>query len=159
MSEESFAEIVKREGVSPPAASSQKTVADDFAAVAGFAAGAAVLPPDEGDDAPFAAKKTCAAGGADRKILAKLHRQIPENVLDLHGLTAKEAHAALDEFLRAQIGARRRHVEIIHGKGGRDHAPVLPGKTRKWLSGCRAVLGWTEVPRNSGAVRVLLRKQ
>lgn len=156
MNEDSFAKMLAREGVFPPTPPSALS-----ARPAPHADSAAVLPPDVGEDSPFADKKMCNIGGADKRILMALRKKPPESSLDLHGLTAKEAHAALDVFLRGQTAAGRRHVEIIHGKGGRgaDGKAVLRTKTRKWLSHAGAVLGWAEPPHNSGAVHVLLRRE
>ncbi|MGI9307006.1 MAG: Smr/MutS family protein [Gammaproteobacteria bacterium] len=93
----------------------------------------------------------------DIRRIKALHKQTPEQSLDLHGLTAAEAEAVLDDFLRRQRAEGRRHVEVIHGKGAHG-AGVLRLKTREWLAQSGAVLGYEEARRNSGAVRVLLRR-
>ena len=150
---DSFAEIFAREGILPVAGGGGFPAPQKGAAVS-------ALPPDDGEDSPFAEKKFSIAGGADSRRLMAMRKKPPEDSLDLHGLTAKEAHAALDGFLRAQIAAGRRHVEIIHGKSGRgaDGKSVLRAKTRKWLAQSAAVLGYAEAVHNAGAVRVMLRR-
>ena len=56
--------------------------------------------------------------------------------IDLHGLTAHEARAKLDVFLRATRSRGERCVLVIHGKG--EHSPqgagVLRGEIAAWLS-------------------------
>jgi DNA-nicking Smr family endonuclease len=81
--------------------------------------------------------------------------------IDLHGLTANQARAALYEFL-AEAGARQlRCVRVIHGKGLRSghQGPVLKRKLGRWLQ-CRAdVLAYCSarpVDGGTGAVYVLL---
>lgn len=146
---DSFAKIFTREGVLP---------VKKRGALPERLSSGALLPPDSDEDGEYAEKRGDISGGADRRRLAALPKKPPEDSLDLHGLTAAEAHAALDNFLRAQIAAGRRHVEIIHGKGA-PGGGVLRAKTRKWLSNCpAAVLGWTEPPNNGGAVRAMLRR-
>lgn len=71
------------------------------------------------------------AAGLDRRTAERLRRgrRDPEARLDLHGLTAERAHAALGRFLREQRRAGARCVLVITGKGGRrspDDAPWLP---------------------------------
>ena len=156
MKDDSFAALVAREGVVPPIAPSPKLSPSPPLS----SNRATLLPPDCGEDAPFAEKTRYAANGVDLRRLRTLAREKPQAELDLHGLTAAEAHLALESFLRAQIAAGQRSAEIVHGRGGHsaDGRGVLRGKTRKWLAGCRAVLGYCEAPRNPGAVRVLLRR-
>lgn len=160
MKDDSFAEVVKREGIAPPPDSGSDSDSDSAFCEKRFR-GAAILPPDCGDDALFSECTLYAANGTDtRRLKKELLRTEPESVLDLHGMTAAEAHSALEDFLRTQLARGRRNVEIIHGRGGHsaDGRAILREKTRKWLAGCRAVLGFAEPPRNSGAVRVLLRR-
>lgn len=150
MKDESFAAVFAPEGMPPP----QKPPAK------GARGGAVLLPPDIGDDGAFADKTQFAANGTDMRRLRDLLRQKPDASLDLHGMTAAEAHSALEVFLQTQTANGRRHLEIVHGRGGHsaDGRAVLRAKTRKWLAGCGAVLGFAEVPRNPGASRVLLRR-
>lgn len=152
MRRESFSEIIAREGVSPPA----KMADGDAAPIRG----GALLPPDVGEDDAFFNKTEHATNGVDSRRLRDLLRQKPEGNLDLHGMTAAEAHSALEDFLRAQIVAGRRRLEIVHGRGehSAERRAVLRAKTRKWLAGCGAVLAFAEPRGNPGAVRVLLRR-
>lgn len=134
---------------------------DDVApgAAAGFS-----LPPDDGEanDRAFFHKSVCRKEGVDDRRLQGIARgKTPtEGEIDLHGWTAEEAHARLEDFLRDALAQGMRVVEVVHGRGLRaeDGKGVLRAKTRKWLAQCDAVLGYIEPRKNSGAVRVLLRK-
>lgn len=85
--------------------------------------------------------------------------------LDLHGKTADEARATLDEFLRERRTRRDRVVLVIHGRG--EHSPggvgVLRGEIAAWLSQGRAsqhVAAFATARRDDGgegALYVLLR--
>ncbi|MGI9298216.1 MAG: Smr/MutS family protein [Gammaproteobacteria bacterium] len=161
MNDDSFEKIIAREGIAPPPVRDSESDSADGFGKSPPHQGAAILPPDCGDDAPFSEKTWYAANGFDRRRLKDLLRAKPDAELDLHGMTAAAAYLSLDGFLRAQLADGRRNVEIIHGRGGHsaDGRAVLRDKTRKWLAGCGAVLGFIEPPRNSGAVRVLLRRE
>lgn len=69
--------------------------------------------------------------GLERSQLRKME---PEDSLDLHGMTAEEALAALERFLLVSRQRGLRKVLVIHGRGlhSRDSA-VLPGAVRKFL--------------------------
>ncbi len=73
----------------------------------------------------------------DRRTAERLRRgQLPiEASLDLHGLTQDEASAALQTFLVESIGAGRRCVLVITGKGtARDGGGVLRSAVPRWLA-------------------------
>lgn len=54
--------------------------------------------------------------------------------IDLHGMSAMEAEAALDSFLRAAERSGFRKVLIVHGKGLHSSGePVLAGTVRRSL--------------------------
>ena len=55
--------------------------------------------------------------------------------IDLHGLSAEQARAALAEFLVEATARRLRCVRIIHGKGygSRTGSPVLKNRLNHWL--------------------------
>jgi DNA-nicking Smr family endonuclease len=58
--------------------------------------------------------------------------QIPDKVIDLHGLTASESEAILNGLLRDSRGV---HVRIIVGKGTRSaNGPVLPNFVKNYLA-------------------------
>lgn len=81
--------------------------------------------------------------------------------IDLHGLTAVEARAALYEFLAEAGAAGMRCVRVIHGKGrGSGHqGPVLKRKLGRWLQVREDVLAYCSarpVDGGTGAVYVLL---
>lgn len=81
--------------------------------------------------------------------------------IDLHGLTALEARAALYEFLSDASFAGARCVRVIHGKGRRSghQGPVLKRKLGRWLRVRGDVLAYCSarpVDGGTGAVYVLL---
>ena len=86
--------------------------------------------------------------------------------LDLHGMRAEEARAAMETFLRDQRVRGERCVLVVHGKG--VHSPggsgVLRGEISAWLSQGRAsehvgaFATATLDDGGEGAVYVLLRR-
>lgn len=103
--------------------------------------------------------------GVQNSVLRKLRRGQYRNEaeLDLHRLTATQAHKALVEFI---FHSRRRHlrcVRIIHGKGlsSKDQRPVLKGKVNHWLQQWDDVLAFCSARQcdgGTGATYVLLRR-
>jgi DNA-nicking Smr family endonuclease len=101
-------------------------------------------------------------------MLRKLRRGlVPIDArMDLHGLGAGEARAAVESFLRDKRVAGERCVLVVHGKG--DHSPrgqpVLRGEIAAWLSQgpasehVAAFATATSDDGGEGAVYVLLRK-
>ena len=86
--------------------------------------------------------------------------------IDLHGLGAKDAHQAFDEFLNKSILAGKRAVLIIHGRGlSSPHEPVLKTKVYQWLTAApwhKWVIAFTSArlcDGGTGATYVLLRPQ
>jgi DNA-nicking Smr family endonuclease len=107
------------------------------------------------------------APGVDRRLLKKLRAgDYPvEARLDLHGLTAAEAQAAVTRFVTEARKQKRRAVLVIHGRGlNSEGAPVLKGALGEWLSVgrlARGVLAFSAAqPADGGpgATYVLLRK-
>lgn len=99
--------------------------------------------------------------GISHKILRNLRKgqYNVEAVLDLHGMTANKASAAVDKFLRECLADKNRVVLIIHGKG-RSEQPVLKNKLNHWLRGLTDVLAFCSASSahgSRGAVYVLLR--
>ena len=71
----------------------------------------------------------------DRNLEKRLRQGaiVPEARLDLHGMKQAEAHAALENFLSAQVKRRRRLLLIITGKG-RNGPGVLRANLSNWLA-------------------------
>jgi DNA-nicking Smr family endonuclease len=107
------------------------------------------------------------APGLDRASLRRLVRgRFPvEDVLDLHGHTRAEAHAALGAFLASRQGAARACVIVVTGRGRGGGEGVLKELVPRWLNepANRArVLGFAAaLPRHGGegALYVLLRRR
>lgn len=81
--------------------------------------------------------------------------------IDLHGLTAPQARAALREFLSAQIHRGSRCVRIVHGKGLRSgsRGPVLKNIVNRDLRRIAAIVAFgsaRQVDGGGGAVYALL---
>ena len=109
-------------------------------------------------------EQTFVRRGLGSDILMKLRRShwVIQAVIDLHGMTATEAHDALADFLLDARSRGLRCVRVIHGKGltSPNREPILKGKVRRWLSQWDDVLAYCEAPRHaggSGAVVALLR--
>lgn len=86
-----------------------------------------------------------------------------QDEIDLHGMTASEADAALREFIDRSLRSGLRCVRVVHGKGlGSGHAgPVLKARVNRWLRRWRDVLAFAsarQVDGGTGAVYVLLRR-
>ena len=106
--------------------------------------------------------------GLDPRLLRKLRRGefSWQEHLDLHGMVADEARAAVDQFLAHAVVAGHRCVLIVHGRGlnSKDQTPVLKEKLKSWLARGRAasiVLAFTTarpVDGGAGALYVLLRR-
>ena len=112
---------------------------------------------DEGDDVP-----DFVAPGVDRREIRKLKRgdHVPRQRLDLHGMTAAEATAAVKHFLTTK---HDRCVCIVHGRGlhSAGRRPVLKTTVRALLRFDRSVLAYADAPASdggAGAVYVLLRR-
>jgi len=103
--------------------------------------------------------------GIQHRLWSDLRRGVldPEATLDLHGMRVREARQALGHFLNQSIGARRRCVRIIHGKGrGSSQQPVLKQRINQWLPQKKEVLAFCSAPRwdgGTGAVYVLLSRK
>lgn len=82
--------------------------------------------------------------------------------IDLHGMTAVQAEAALQDFINHSLRNNLRCIRIVHGKGlGSGYGgPVLKVKVNGWLRRWRDVLAFAsarQVDGGTGAVYVLLR--
>jgi len=106
--------------------------------------------------------------GLDPRVVRQLRRGefSWQAHLDLHGLTAPEARAAVERFLVESLRAGRRCVLVVHGRGhnSKDRTPVLKEKLVSWLARsalARMVLAFTTArPHDggAGAMYVLLRR-
>lgn len=104
----------------------------------------------------------------DPRELRKLRRAqyAIDGRLDLHGMTAAEARAALEAFVRKRRAEGDRVLLVVHGKG--NHSPrgmgVLRGEIAAWLSqggAARHVAAFASAPDDeggTGAVLVLLAR-
>lgn len=95
-------------------------------------------PPDLSPALPSAGKGP--VPGLDRRQAERLRtgRIAIEARLDLHGMTADDAHAALLQFLTDSLAAERRCLLVITGKGRRTADPdaaggVLRRSLPRWL--------------------------
>jgi DNA-nicking Smr family endonuclease len=74
--------------------------------------------------------------GIDRATAERLKRGLRsiEASLDLHGMTQREAHRALAEFVYASGDAGRRCLLVITGRGlGADGPGILKSSVPRWL--------------------------
>ena len=104
--------------------------------------------------------------GIQKRLLQRLRRgQLAfGDELDLHGMTAAAARAALLDFINACCEQHIRCVRIIHGKGyGSGNAsPVLKNRVNSWLRQHHDVLAFNSArieDGGSGALYVLLRSR
>ena len=106
--------------------------------------------------------------GMDRRTAERLRRgeRAPDARIDLHGMTAAAAHAALDAFVGSAVARGARFLLVITGKGGRGGGrgllrDAVPGWLRAGPHGTR-ILGIFEAHRKhggAGALYVYLRKR
>jgi DNA-nicking Smr family endonuclease len=110
--------------------------------------------------------------GVDTATWQRFHRDRLGGVrkLDLHGMTAHHAFAALRAFLRTAQSDQVRCVEIVTGRGNGDGGGVLRRELPHWLNlpEIRPMVLAAAHPRtssamhshvtNSGSVRLLLRR-
>lgn len=83
--------------------------------------------------------------------------------LDLHGMTALEARAAVREFIARALAEGARCVRVIHGKGlgSGPRGPVLKSGVNVWLRNLAPVLAFASartVDGGTGALYVLLER-
>ena len=114
--------------------------------------------PDDHEELSFARP------GVSHSVIRKLRRgrYSIASELDLHGLNARAARHALDEFLAESVAAGHSCVRVIHGKGTRSghRGPVLKPKVARWLRRRDCVVAYTTarpVDGGGGALYVLLR--
>jgi DNA-nicking Smr family endonuclease len=107
-------------------------------------AGRAQPEPFEKDQAP--------AQPRDLPSRAEMEKTAPDDELDLHGMLAEEAVAALRYFLRESQLEGCRKVLVIHGKGlhSENRRAVLRGAVQQVLMKDRHVAAWGEAGRKEG---------
>lgn len=106
--------------------------------------------------------------GLDPRLVRKLRRGefAWQAHLDLHGMTAAPARAAVERFVLDAVRTGLRCVLIVHGRGlnSKDQVPVLKERMKSWLARgriARAVLAFASArPHDggAGALYVLLRR-
>jgi DNA-nicking Smr family endonuclease len=116
--------------------------------------------PAAGDEAAFR------RAGVSEKLFRQLRRGhfSIEDEIDLHGMTSREAKAALREFIADCVDRHVGCVRVIHGKGMRSgpSGPVLKGRVQQWLLQFDAVLAFVGARSRdggSGALYVLLGRR
>ena len=73
-----------------------------------------------------------------KMTLIKKGKVVPDKILDLHGLTAKEAEKEVGRFLVRNYGHNHRFLLIITGKGGKNKILGSDGVLK------RSFVGWIE---------------
>ena len=73
-----------------------------------------------------------------KMTLIKKGKVVPDKILDLHGLTAKEAEKEVGRFLIRNYGHNHRFLLIITGKGGKNKILGSDGVLK------RSFVGWIE---------------
>jgi DNA-nicking Smr family endonuclease len=106
--------------------------------------------------------------GLDPRVLRRLRRGdfAWQAHVDLHGMTADQARAAVLAFLQASVRAGYRCVLVVHGRGlnSKDQTPVLKERMKSWLArgtAARIVLAFATArpcDGGAGALYVLLRR-
>ena len=108
------------------------------------------------------------APGVGPEIARELHkgRYSVQDHVDLHGLTVREAGEVLNGFIRRAIGAGKRAVLVVHGRGlSSPGPPVLKNQVFIWLTRgplCKYVIALTSARScdgGAGATYVLLRRR
>ena len=114
--------------------------------------------PEPGDELAFHRPQV------SRQVLRRLrrgHYSVGAEI-DLHGLRARDAQAALAAFLKQSVARGCACVRVIHGKGLRSgrNGPVLKAGVDGWLRRRDEVLAFVSArpaDGGTGAVYVLLR--
>jgi len=152
----------------PPALMARRAAvseeAEALAALSDFVAGA-----EEFDVSDSAEYVEGAVVGLDSRILRRLRRGefAYQAILDLHGLSAVAARAAVETFISSAFITGHRCVLIVHGRGhnSRDNVPVLKERLKGWLARGRigrVLLAFTSArpaDGGAGALYVLLRRR
>jgi DNA-nicking Smr family endonuclease len=101
-----------------------------------------------------------------RKVMRQLRRgnYARQREIDLHGLTADEAHTELHTFIKGCAASGMRCVRVVHGKGlgSGPRGPVLKAGVNRWLAQWQEVAAFCSAQPadgGTGAVYVLLSKK
>lgn len=137
-----------------------QSVQEDLAVLAEMAGGGTdPAQPETGEELAYRGP------GLQERQFRKLRRGqfAVEAELDLHGMTAESAQAAVAGFLSRSRLAGKRCVRIIHGKGrgSRGGRPVLKMRLQDWLRRRRDVLGFCSaraMDGGTGALYVLITR-
>jgi DNA-nicking Smr family endonuclease len=147
-----------------PAPVARQRIADERDALAMSKYGSEPAPQTWDIGQEIEGEQTFLRRGLGTDVLTGLRRGrwVVQSDIDLHGLTAVEAHDALADFLLEARARGLRCVRVIHGKGltSPNREPVLKGKVRRWLAQWDDVLAYCEASRHAGgggAVVVLLQ--
>jgi DNA-nicking Smr family endonuclease len=148
----------------PPAPVPRQRIADERDVLEASKYGDEPAPQSWDAGQEYEHEQTFVRSGIGPDVVGKLRRGhwAIQAEIDLHGMTAIEAHDALADFLDLARGRGLRCVRVIHGKGltSPNREPVLKGKVRRWLAHWDDVLAYAEAPQHAGgggAVLVLLR--
>ena len=120
------------------------------------------IEPDELESGEELVYRSESVKLADFRRLRRGQIRVGEEV-DLHGLSAADARAALHAFLDEARDRRERCVRVIHGKGLRSghQGPVIKRRIGRWLRRRDDVLAYCSarpVDGGTGALYVLLRR-
>ena len=75
----------------------------------------------------------------------------PQAVLDLHGMSSREAEQALERFIYDARSRALSKVLIVHGKGNHSQGePVLQGVVRRYLEKCPYTGAFASAKRKHG---------
>ncbi len=123
-----------------------------------------LLPPADEADLATGDELSFRRPHITEAVLLKLRRGhfAVDAEIDLHGMTAAEAKAALREFFTVAVNRRMSCVRVIHGKGRRSgpRGPVLKNVVNQWLQRIDLIQAFgsaRQIDGGSGAVYVLLR--
>lgn len=100
-----------------------------------------------------------ARDGVSHKLLRALAQGefYPDDLIDLHGLTASEARDELQEFLYHALKRDLFCVKIIHGQGNSSKGdPIIRGLIERWLKLQMDVLAFANPPQRMGGRGVTL---
>ncbi len=104
-----------------------------------------------------------APAGLDRATWERFRsgQLAPARTLDLHGMTAAAAHAAVIRFVLGAQATGLRCIEIVTGLGSTAGAGTLRREFPHWLASpglAHLILAATHPRGNAGATRLLLRR-
>ena len=126
------------------------------------------LPQPAPSAAPVKPLEAGAATDLDRRTMDRLRkgRLRPEARIDLHGMTANRAHAALNAFLANAHAAGRRCILVITGRGSlKEGGGVIRRELPAWLNAPDnrvRILGFAQAQPGDGgggAFYVLLKRR